>query len=102
MSRRPAIGKRWIERYISDVYPKDYFTIDGVKFRPPRFYDTVLERRKPKMWQQVKQKRKEFGEERGLELSMDAWNREKYRECITRRLERKMENGTDTPVCNLG
>ena len=92
MSRRPAIGLRWIEKYLTDVYPKDYFTIEGIKYRPPRFYDTILEKRKPKMWEQVKLKRKDYAGKRGLEISIEAWNREKYRKCITKRLERKMEN----------
>jgi len=39
MSRRPAIGKQWIERYWRDVYPRDYVVMDGVQMKPPRYYD---------------------------------------------------------------
>lgn len=41
MSRRPGIGKGWIEKYRSDVYPQDRVILNGAKFRPPRFYDDV-------------------------------------------------------------
>ena len=44
MSRRPAIGKTWLEKYISDIYPEDAVrTRQGQKFRPPRYYDKQLE-----------------------------------------------------------
>lgn len=39
MSRRPGIGKGWLEKYGSDVYPDGYVVHDGVKHKPPRFYD---------------------------------------------------------------
>ena len=39
MSRRPGVGAGWFEKYSSDVYPKDYVTVRGVRCRPPKFYD---------------------------------------------------------------
>lgn len=39
MSRRPGIGKRWLERYHSDVYPSDEVIVRGKQARPPRYYD---------------------------------------------------------------
>lgn len=42
MSRKEGIGKRWIEKYKSDVYPHDYVVINGHKVKPPRFYDNQL------------------------------------------------------------
>jgi len=39
MSRRPAIGRRWIERYWRDVYPRDFVVMDGRELKPPRYYD---------------------------------------------------------------
>jgi len=48
MSRNPAIGKRWIQRYKNDVYTidglKDSVIVDGKKNRPPRYYDKYLEK----------------------------------------------------------
>lgn len=43
MSRRPGIGRNWVELYVGDVYPKDYFHINGRELRPPRFYDRFYE-----------------------------------------------------------
>lgn len=39
MSRRPAIAKRWLERFGSDVYPHDYVVVNGKEAKPPRYYD---------------------------------------------------------------
>lgn len=39
MSRRPGIGKPWLDRYMSDVYPGDFVVVRGRKMKPPRYYD---------------------------------------------------------------
>lgn len=43
MSRNPAIGRRWIEKFWKDVYPRDYVVVDGVETKPPRYYDKWME-----------------------------------------------------------
>ncbi len=43
MSLRPAIGKRWIEKYWEDVYPRDFVVVDGVEAKPPRYYDRWMD-----------------------------------------------------------
>lgn len=43
MSRRPAIGRRWIEKYWSDVYPRDFVVINGRPLKPPRYYDKFMD-----------------------------------------------------------
>lgn len=43
MSRRPAIGLTWLKKYWSDVYPRDHVTVNGLKLKPPRFYDKAFE-----------------------------------------------------------
>lgn len=42
MSRKPGIGKSWLDKYKTDVYPHDYVVINKHKIRPPRFYDNQL------------------------------------------------------------
>lgn len=42
MSRRPGIGRPWIDRFKSDVWPDDFVVIDGQKVNPPRFYEQQL------------------------------------------------------------
>lgn len=39
MSRKPGIGKHWIDKYTTDVYPEGMTIINGHKTRPPRYYD---------------------------------------------------------------
>lgn len=40
MSRRPGIGRDWLKKYQSDVYPSDQVIMRGKSMRPPKFYDT--------------------------------------------------------------
>lgn len=43
MSRKPGIGQGWIERFMdTDVKTKDYFTVNGKKYRVPRYYDEIM------------------------------------------------------------
>jgi hypothetical protein len=35
MSRRPGIGRAWLDKYLSDVYPDDFIVIKGVKMPVP-------------------------------------------------------------------
>lgn len=45
MSRRPGIASKWFDIYGKSVYDKDFITInDGIKCRPPKFYDKLYER----------------------------------------------------------
>lgn len=47
MSLKPAIGKRWLERYTSDVYPRDYVIVNGSKVKPPKYYDSLFKEENP-------------------------------------------------------
>lgn len=42
-SRRPGIGRGWIEKFHSEVYPSDEVIVNGFPARPPRYYDGVYE-----------------------------------------------------------
>lgn len=48
MSRRPGIGRGWIEKFTSDVYPGDFVVVNGKRQRPPRYYDKFFEAVDPK------------------------------------------------------
>lgn len=43
MSRKPGIGKAWLDKYQSDVYPDDFVIVKGRKTRVPRFYDKNID-----------------------------------------------------------
>lgn len=62
MSRRPAIGKRWIERWWRDVYPADRVFLEGREYPPPRFYDKWMEEHHPDIIAEVKWNRDQEGE----------------------------------------
>lgn len=68
MSRRPAIGKRWIERYWRDVYPSDFVVMDGREVRPPRYYDKWMDEHQPLVMEEVRHQRwldaEEIGDEK--------------------------------------
>lgn len=60
MSKRPAIGKRWFEKYgKSDIYAYDECVMNGVCSKPPRYYDKLLEKVDAEKLQKVKDARKE-------------------------------------------
>ena len=42
MSLRPGIGALWLSKYHRDVYPHDFVVADGVKRRPPKYYDKLF------------------------------------------------------------
>jgi hypothetical protein len=43
MSRRPGLGKEWLEKYKGDTN-KDFITLRGKKMKLPKYYDSLLER----------------------------------------------------------
>lgn len=93
MSRMPGIGREWIEKYLRDVYPKDFLTINGVKMRPPRYYDSVMEKLKPEEFEQIKKKRSENVNEAITRprREIEKRQREKHRELTVKPLRRLVE-----------
>lgn len=89
MSRRPGIGRPWIEKYFHDIYPKDFVTVNGRSFKPPRYFDKYLMRRNWKMYEQVKAKRESYVTHEDI---IRRRQKEKYLKNITTNLERSMEN----------
>ncbi len=63
MSLRPAIGKRWIEKWWQDVYPRDFVVIDGVEAKPPRYYDKWMDDHHQDLMETVRQTRYDEAEE---------------------------------------
>jgi len=61
MSRRPGIGKPWLDQFMSDVYPRDEVIADGRPTRPPKFYDAQLEASDPAALETIKLERRRNG-----------------------------------------
>jgi len=57
MSRRPAIGLKWIEKYTSDIYNYDVCLINQKKLRPPAYYDKILKKTDLQTYERVKMNR---------------------------------------------
>lgn len=48
MSRRPGIGRGWLDKYASDVYNSDMVVIrDDIKAKPPKYYDSIYDQVNP-------------------------------------------------------
>jgi len=58
MSNRPGIGSTWYDKYYKDCYPSDFLVIrDGVKVKPPKYYDKKFSVDNPSMMEQIKKLR---------------------------------------------
>lgn len=57
MSRRPAIGRQFIEKYWRDVYPRDFCVVDGKEVKPPRYYDKWMDEFHPDIMYDVRVQR---------------------------------------------
>ncbi len=99
MSRMPGLGRPWIEKYFNDVYPKDFFTIEGKRHKPPRYYDSYLDKRDPDLLIKIKEKRKQAIFKKIEKQRVDPthnWRRpaaqERHKKLITKSLKRSLEN----------
>ena len=61
ISRRPGLGRTWLEQNKAFVKNHDAIIIRGIKMRPAKYYDTIWEKEDPKKYQETKTKRKEKG-----------------------------------------
>jgi hypothetical protein len=89
MSRKPGIGFSWFEEYGNDIYPKDYLTINGIRVKPPRYYDTLYAKKNPLEFDTIKKARLDR-----TELAFpDEWesiNRNRYYENLTKNIVREI------------
>ena len=56
MSRRPGIAHEWYKKYSTDC-DKDFITLNGKRFKVPKYYDKQLEKTRPYEFDEIKQKR---------------------------------------------
>lgn len=59
-----GIGKSWLNKYESDVYTYDYVIVNGVKTRPPKYYDRIFGAKNEKELQALKDERAQLAYER--------------------------------------
>ncbi|AXH75872.1 MAG: replication initiator protein [Microviridae sp.] len=58
MSRRPGIGRPWLDRFKSDVFPRDFINLRGKKMRLPDFYSNILSLSDPDKMESLKRLRR--------------------------------------------
>lgn len=95
MSRKPGIGAEWFQKYSNDVYPKDFVHIGGIKHQSNRYYDSLLKKMNPKMYEEVKQQRRCKKENLEYESHLRLWQIEKHLKSKTKTLKRTLENGNN-------
>nr|UXQ87959.1 MAG: replication initiation protein [Microvirus sp.] len=61
MSLKPGIGRTWLDKYQSDVYPSDEVIINTKAMKPPKYYDNVYEIQDPENMGQIKRDRYQAG-----------------------------------------
>lgn len=91
MSRRPGIGRGFLERFGSDVYPSDECIVRGKPCKPPRYYDKVLEKDSPRVYRGVKRERRKEAAENPDNSGSRLVTREAVKEASLRELTRKLE-----------
>lgn len=64
MSRRPGIAHDFFLQYSGDIYPKDFITYKGKKYKPGRYFDMLYKKAHPEEALQVKLKRLEVALEK--------------------------------------
>lgn len=83
MSTRPAIGLNWIKKHYGDTYPSDTIIRRGREATPPPYYDKVLKRTDPVLFEAIKSERKLTAQKPSI-----AWNqtaaRLAVREAVTK------------------
>lgn len=89
MSRMPGVGKPWFDKFGNDVFPKDFTTFNGRKMRPPKYYDSLLEKSNPKLFEKIKEERKK---EKPYQSHLRLYQREKLKKHVTQKLRRDIEN----------
>lgn len=81
-----GLGKGHVETWLDDIYPSDHVVIPGRgAFMPPPYYDRLLEKRDPGLYQQVKLAREAAKEK----MNVSEWNAsisERHREGEVRTL----------------
>ena len=59
MSRRPGIASAFFHEFVGDIYPKDFITVKGRKYKPGRYFDMLYKKEHPEEMLQVRIKRLE-------------------------------------------
>ena len=92
MSRRPGIGKTWLDKYAQDVYPHDHIILNGKKLKPPKYYNGQYEIEYPSDFAKIKRRRKEANKLHAEDQTPDRLKvRKKVKQAQLNQLKRNLE-----------
>lgn len=98
MSRRPGIGEQWYKEFgWTDCHRDDFIIFDGKRYKPPRYYDALLEKADPKKYEALKRKRRAKASEESPDQTPERLETREY--CLaqrTRKLVRNFEDGSSS------
>lgn len=89
MSRRPGIGRGWFDKFGDDWYAKDELIVNGRKCKPPKYYDSAMEKRAPGVLCSVKRERVKAAVATGHELRVRGYVREEVKKATVAFLRRE-------------
>lgn len=93
MSKRPGIGARHFEDFNGEIYRADACIINGIECKPPRYYDKLLEKQDPRLYEQIKTDRRNTAASRKEENTL---NRRRQKEAVKQdqlnQLKRSLED----------
>lgn len=69
MSRNPGIGGNWIEKYITDVYPRGTVIVSASEVTAPRFYDERYKRLDENAYNELKLRRQHEQAKRPVDIT---------------------------------
>lgn len=52
-SLKPAIGLRWFLEHGKEVYPSDKVVLNGREYPPPKYYDSLMKKYQPELWEEI-------------------------------------------------
>lgn len=89
MSRKPGIGRPWIEKFKTDVYPHGKQVVNGLEVRPPKFYDKYYKTKNPKLYRaMIQQRQQEVNHQDNTNDRIEA--KEKVKQAQLDQLKRKL------------
>lgn len=89
MSLRPAIGRRWFEKFGSDVLPRDVALSENVRYHVPRYYEKLFATESPLEMDEVEFHRHILSKERAMNRAIE--RRSAREEILRARVARNAE-----------
>lgn len=60
-SRRPGLGRPFLEKFGSDIYPHDHVIVRGKEVKPPKYYDKIFKKESPDVFEDLQARREAKG-----------------------------------------